>query len=305
MSGDGGWGDAFRDASAGAMDAYRDTLLEPVFRPWAQLLLSLVRPEPGEQLLDVATGPGTVAQAAAAALGPSGQVTACDISPAMLAIARSVPPQVGAASIEYIESPAAPLSAHAASQDVVTCQQGLQFLPDRPAAIAEMWRVLRPGGRLAVAVWASIEECPPMAAIERALRVQLGDETADRYRSGPWGLPDGSSLFQLLTSAGFADVQVDKHSLTAVFHGGAAQLSASLAASGIARDVANLPAEQRAELNERIEEQLTSLNVNGAVEAALHSNIATAVKPTSTSERWSTSNRSADTVRDGGRHRAD
>jgi SAM-dependent methyltransferase len=261
------------------MAAYRDTLLEPMFRPWAQLLLSATQPRPGERLLDVATGPGTVAQAAATALGPSGQVTACDISPAMLAIARKVPQQPDAAPIEYIESPAAPLVSATSSQNIVTCQQGLQFVPDRAAAVAEMLRVLRPGGRVALAVWAAIEECPPMAALERAVRDQLGDELADRYRSGPWGLSDGPSLAQLLDSGGFSQVQVDKRKLIAVFPGGAAQLSASLAASAIAGDVASLFADDRTALDQRIARHLESFTVGDAVEAPLHSNIATAVKP--------------------------
>jgi SAM-dependent methyltransferase len=276
------WGDAFRTGSADAMGAYRDTLLEPVFRPWARLLLSTTQPRPGERLLDVATGPGTVAQAAAAALGPSGHVTACDISPAMLAIARGVPPQLDAAPIDYIESPAAPLASATSSQDVVTCQQGLQFVPDRGAAIAEMSRVLRPGGRVALAVWATIEECPAMAALEHAIRDQLGDEPADRYRSGPWGMPDGATWAGLLSSGGFTNVQVEKHKLLAVFPGGAAQLSASLAASAVAADVASLSAADRAALDHRIAQHLTSLTVGGAVEAVLHSNIATAIKARAT-----------------------
>jgi SAM-dependent methyltransferase len=273
------WGNAFRTATADAMGAYRDTLLGPVFRPWAQLLLGVTRLRPGERLLDVATGPGTVAQAAAGPLGPAGRVTACDISPAMLAIARSVPSQSGAAPIEYVESPAAPLTLTAGSQDVVTCQQGLQFLPDRSAAIAEMSRVLRPGGRVAVAVWASIEECPSMAALESAIRDQLGDEPAGRYSSGPWGLPDGAVLAQLLESGGFTQVQVAKHELLAVFSGGAAQLRASLAASAVADDIARLSADDSASLNRRIEHYLQPFTVGETVEVLLHSNIATGVKP--------------------------
>jgi ubiquinone/menaquinone biosynthesis C-methylase UbiE len=276
---DASWGETFRTANADGMGAYRDTLLEPVFRPWAKLLLEIAQPRPGEQLLDVATGPGTVAQAAAAVLGPSGRVVAGDISPAMLAIARSFPAQPGAAPIEYVESPAAPLAAASSSHDIVTCQQGLQFVPDRTAAVAEMFRVLRPGGRVVLAVWAAIEECPPMAALENALRDQLGDEAADRYRSGPWGMPDGAALTQLLESAGFSDVQLAKHEVVSVFPGGAAQLSASLAASAVAGDLASLPAADRAALDGRIAHQLTSLTIDGAVQAALHSNIATGVKP--------------------------
>jgi SAM-dependent methyltransferase len=261
------------------MAAYRDTLLGPVFRPWARELVRTTQLRQGERLVDVATGPGTVAQAAAAELGVSGHVTACDISPAMLAIARDVPELPGAAPIDYIESPAAPLAVETSSQDVVTCQQGLQFVPDRGAAIAEMWRVLRPGGRVALGVWATIEECPGMAALEHALRDQLGDECAARYRSGPWGLPDGASLGRLLSSGGFTQVEVEKQELLSVFPGGAAQLGASLAASGVASDIAELSEEERTALSQRITHHLRPFTVDGgAVEAVLHSNVATAVK---------------------------
>lgn len=279
MSGSAGWAETFRAGGADGMGAYRDNLLGPVFRPWADLLLRVVQPRPGDHLLDVATGPGTVAQAAAALIGPTGRVTACDISPAMLAIAQSVPPESGAAPITYLESPAAPLSVGASSQDVVTCQQGLQFFPDRTAALAEMVRVLRPGGRVAVAVWATIEECPSQAALERALREQLGDEPAARYRSGPWGQPDGETWARSLASSGFTDVRVDKYDLVAVFPGGAAQLSASLAASAVAQDLASLSVTDRSELDQRIAHHLAPLTVGEKVEAVWHSNIATAVKP--------------------------
>jgi SAM-dependent methyltransferase len=160
----------------------------------------------------------------------------------------------------------------------VTCQQGLQFLPDRSAAIAEMSRVLRPGGRVALAVWASIEECPSMAALERAIRDLLGDEPADRYQSGPWGQSDGAVLANLLVSSGFTDIRVEKRELLATFVGGAPQLRASLAASAVADDVASLSAEQSDALNQRIELYLQPFTVGSAVEAVWRSNVATAVK---------------------------
>jgi hypothetical protein len=142
-----------------------------------------------------------------------------------------------------------------------------------------MFRVLRPGGRVAVSVWAAIEECPSMAAIERALRDELGDDPADRYRSGPWGMPDGASLATLMEAGGFARARVVKHALPAVFPGGAHQLSRSLAASGVAGEIAGLSAEGRAALDERIAHHLRALTVDDRVEAVLHSNIATAEKP--------------------------
>lgn len=103
-------------------------------------------------VLDVATGPGTVARLAARRIGPDGRVVATDISRPMLDVASSKPPLPNAAPITYIESPAAPLAVESALFDAVFCHQGLQFFPDRLAALAEMRRALKPGGVLAVAV---------------------------------------------------------------------------------------------------------------------------------------------------------
>ncbi len=117
-----------------------------------------------------------------------------------------------------------------------------------------------------------------MAALERAIRDELGDEPADRYRSGPWGLPDGTALAGLLDSNGFADIRVQKHELHATFTGGAPQLRDSLAASAVADDVARLSADDTDALNSRIEHYLQPLTVGGEVEAVWHANIATATK---------------------------
>ena len=86
-------------------------------------------------------------------------------------------------------------------------------------------------------------------------------------------------MAQLLGAGGFTQVQVEKRELLAVFAGGPAQLSASLAASGVAGDVAGLSGADRAALDQRITHHLAHLTVGGAVEAMLRSNVATAVKP--------------------------
>jgi ubiquinone/menaquinone biosynthesis C-methylase UbiE len=114
------------------------------------LLLDDCELQKGATVLDVATGPGTVARLAAKRIWPGGRVVATDISRPMLDVARSKPSF--RAPIMYLESPAAPLAVESAAFDVVVCQQGLQFFPDRTAALGEMRRALKPGGRLAIAV---------------------------------------------------------------------------------------------------------------------------------------------------------
>jgi SAM-dependent methyltransferase len=260
------------------MQAYEDTLVRPMFEPWASVLLDQLDVRAGQTLMDVATGPGTVARLAAARVGVPGRVTACDLSPAMLAIARAKPPLSGGPPIVYVRCPAAPLPAPSEAYDAVTCQQGLQFFPDRSLAVAEMHRVLRPGGRVGVAVWAAIEHCPPFAALEAAIRTVMGDEVADRFRGGPWGLSDGVQLACLFEAAGFRDLQVGERHLAVTFHEGPGQLWRWLPASGVAPDIDALDAEQRGALEATVAERMSCLVRDGQVDSEMVSNIAIAVK---------------------------
>src|SRR5581483_9620097 len=129
--------------------AYDAVLVPRVFDPWALRLLELVQPKPGEAAVDVACGPGTVARRLAERVGGAGRVTGADASEPMLEIARQKPVSRATARIEYVHSPAAPLALPDAAFDLVTCQHGLMFFPDRVAALSEMRRVLKPGGRVA------------------------------------------------------------------------------------------------------------------------------------------------------------
>jgi len=235
------WSARFAAASDDAMRRdYEGIMVPRLFVPWADVLLDRLALEPGQKVLDVACGPGTVARAAARRVGPTGQVTGVDFSPAMLAIARGKSPVDNGAPIEYFEGPADKLDLPDDDVDVVTCQHGLQFFPDRPAALAEMRRVLRPNGRLGIAVWRSIAECPPFDALADGIVEVLGEQAATTYRSGPWGFADPDELAALLDAAGFTEVAVTRHELPLEFDGGATQLVDTLPVAAVAQDVAAL-----------------------------------------------------------------
>jgi len=121
----------------------------------------------------------------------------------MLAMAVEKPAVLNGAPIDYLECPADSIPLPTGTYDVVACQQGLQFFPDRLAAVAEMCRVLKPGGRLGVAVWSTIDRCPPVAALANAVGAVIGEAVADSYRRGPWGFPALDDLRVLIISAGF------------------------------------------------------------------------------------------------------
>ncbi|HEY7765529.1 MAG TPA: methyltransferase domain-containing protein [Aestuariivirgaceae bacterium] len=179
-------------------EMYERWLVGPLFRPWAELTLGEVGLSAGDRILDIACGTGIVARVARQRLGDAGSVVGIDISSDMLAVARAIEP-----GIDWREGNAAALPLKEKEQfDIVVCQQGLQFFPDKPAATAEMRRALASGGRLAVATWRSDEEMPFVRELRRVAESRLGTVADQRY-----GFGDAARLEALLRDAGFHDVR--------------------------------------------------------------------------------------------------
>jgi ubiquinone/menaquinone biosynthesis C-methylase UbiE len=238
------WSAAFAGASVDAMRVY-DDILARLFTPWAHDLIERLAPPVGCTALDVACGPGTVAHVLAMRITRSGRVIAADISPAMLEIARAKSVDPASAPIEWLESPAAPIRLADASVDLVTCQQGLQFFPDKRAALAEIRRVLRPGGRAGVAVWTQVED-QVFRFLPEAIAKVVSKDLAMRYL-GPFSLT-GEDAAAHARAAGFANVHLERVTLPAVMPGGGHSLFNTLAAAGIAPEIAALDEGKRAAL---------------------------------------------------------
>lgn len=200
--------------------AYRQYLEPVVFEPWAERLVELVGISPGGTVLDVASGTGTVARAAARRAGSGGRVIATDLSQAMLdqlprESTSSGSPVVdsAAARIETRQCPATELSVDDRSVDVALCQQGLPFVPDKKAAAAEMRRVLRPGGRLGVAVWLSTPRLEPFIHYGDALAAHgVPEPFPGAYDSTPLTMTE-DEMREVLASGGFTGVQITTDSL--------------------------------------------------------------------------------------------
>jgi ubiquinone/menaquinone biosynthesis C-methylase UbiE len=113
-----------------AAEIYERELVPAVFGPWARRVVVLAELEPGVRVLDLACGTGVVARLAADVVGRDGRVAALDLNPGMLRVAAALP-QAGGAAIEWVEGNAQTLPFADGSFDVVCCQLGLQFFPDR------------------------------------------------------------------------------------------------------------------------------------------------------------------------------
>lgn len=266
------WAGSFEAASISAARIYDDVLVPRLFTPCARLLLHRLDLQPGEAVIDVACGPGSVTQLAATAVGRDGRVIGVDLSPAMLAIARTKPALREAASIQYSLAAADHLPVADAEFDVAVCHHGLQFFSDRIAALSEARRSLRAGGRLGIGVWAGIEHSPAFACLEHVVRQVAGDEIADRYRGGPWSMPDARRLRELLEESGFTDVRMKQAVLPLRFEC-AAQLRSTLAVSGIASEVEALSVDRRKQLARALERHLARC---GALDADALAHLAVA-----------------------------
>ena len=178
--------------SGNAAELYERYVVPYFLGPWTPELVAVAALRPGERVLDVACGTGVVARLAAPQVGPAGQVTGLDLNPGMLAVARALPPPSGA-TLTWVECSAMAMDVPDATFEVVLCQQGLQFFPDKPAAVREMKRVLMPNGRVAVASWLSLSELPEFRALNEVAERHVGPISDSRHSFG-----DGQAMKALL-----------------------------------------------------------------------------------------------------------
>jgi len=189
-----GWDEhaAFVDARAGGI---------------TERLLELARLEPGNRVLELACGAGGLGLAAAARVGPSGEVVLSDVAPEMTAIARRRADSLGVdvrtrvLDLEAIDEPDD-------TYDAVLCREGLMLVPDPARAVREIVRVLRPGARVALAVWGPRERNPWLGLVFDAAGAELGASVPPPGLPGPFSLDDADRLAQLLGEAGLVDVEV-------------------------------------------------------------------------------------------------
>jgi len=197
--------------STSAADVYEEFFLPALFEQWASRLAERAHLRSGEKVLDVACGTGVLARAAIQYVGPSGKIVGLDRNDGMLSVARRKAPQ-----IEWRQGRAEALPFAADDFDAVMSQFGLMFFDDRRAAIREMSRVLRPGGRLVLAVWDTLENTPGYAAVTELLQGLFGEEVAGALRA-PYALGDREALRALLGEGGIRDAEITTHEGTARF----------------------------------------------------------------------------------------
>jgi SAM-dependent methyltransferase len=198
------------DRNASPAEIYGRYLGSAIADPFARVLLEHAAPARGERVLDLACGTGSVARQAAPMVGPEGTVIGVDVNPAMLDVARALPAPTGA-KIEWQEGDAMALPLPDQAFDLVLCQQGLQFFPDRAASLREVRRVLDDGGRVVVSVWRSLREHRLYEALFAATARHLGVDPS--AVASAFSLGDPEELRALLATAGFKGIGITPRSL--------------------------------------------------------------------------------------------
>ena len=197
--------DQAHDRSYGgtAAENYQRFFVPSIGGPVAEDLIEAARLQPGERVLDVACGTGVVTRLAAERVGAAGLLAGLDVNPGMLAVARSETPSD--ISIDWYEASVESMPLRDEAFDVVLCQMGLQFVPNKLAALREMRRVLNTGGRVYVTVPG------PKPAIfgimTDALARHLSPEAAS-FVDLVFSMHDVDELTELMRSAGFREVDV-------------------------------------------------------------------------------------------------
>jgi len=170
-------------------------------KPWTDDLIREARCREGDRVLDVACGTGYVANRVNAVSGVTCEVTGLDVNEPMLNAARKIP------GIDWRLGSATELPFEDGSFEVVLCQQGLQFFPDRRVAMKEMARVLTPGGRVSLSVWGRLEGCVFHNAFAKTIGTFLGSDAMSAIEVA-FSLNTREELHDLASGAGFESIEV-------------------------------------------------------------------------------------------------
>ena len=178
-----------------AAELYEAHFVPAIFQRWAEELVRFAELQPGQQVLDVACGTGAVARAALAAVGPGGNVTGSDLNAGMLEVAGRTAPE-----IDWVQSDAAALDFEDDTFDVVICQSALMFFPDPAAAVREMARVAKPGGRVVLQTWGRSKGYEMLAGVFD----EVASSDAAAIIRAPFGMPEMATVQELATGSRLA-----------------------------------------------------------------------------------------------------
>lgn len=208
---------------------------------------------PGERVLDVACGTGLVSLAAAEAVGSAGQVLGTDLSQRMVEAARERAAQRGLSHLRFMRMDAEQLALPDAGFDVALCALGLMYVPDPDSALRELRRVLRPGGRMALAVWGERARCG-WAALFPIVDEEVRSEVCPLF----FRLGQQDTLARCCAEAGFSQVTQQRIAATLCYADGDAACGAAFVGGPVAMAWSRFDGAVRARVQARYLEAISA-----------------------------------------------
>jgi ubiquinone/menaquinone biosynthesis C-methylase UbiE len=257
--------------------AYERYIVAAWMGEWAQALVDTANLAEGEKVLDLACGTGIVARKAAPRVGQNGRIVGFDANDAMLRAARQFAEHEGLDRIDWRQGTASAIPFGRQAFDAILCQQGLQYFPDRPAALKEMARVLVPGGRLAISVWRSLDRYPSFMAFARAISTYFGEEALGPFHDA-CSLSDKEELRTLLSDAGFSNIRISLEVRTARFMSIEEFIPGYLAATPLVANIGAMPEAERAAMIRDVKDYLRDYTLDEGLAAPMECHVATAEK---------------------------
>jgi SAM-dependent methyltransferase len=265
-----GMGTSTGQVTGHAASVYETFFVPALFGEWAPRVADALGPLQDGPVLDVACGTGVLSRELARRL-PVESVAGLDCNEGMLAVASQLQPE-----IDWHCARAEALPFESGRFAAVASQFGLMFFEDRPRALREMWRVLAPGGRLAVAVWGPLQETPGYASMTELLRSLFGETIAAELRA-PFSLGDASALGEMFEATGITTAKLQTVLGRARFPSIEAWVHTDVWAWTLADRIDDA---QYARLKREAERQLTRYTLaDGRVDFAISAHIVSARKP--------------------------
>lgn len=225
-----------------ASDFYA-TFWSEQLRPAHEASIRLSDPQVGERVVDVACGGGEITFDAAERVGAAGDVLGLDLSERMVAAAQAAAAARGSSNTSFRRSDAESLDCEDASFDLALCSLGLMYVPEPAVAIAEMRRVLRPSGRVAVSVWGERRHCGWAELFPIVDRRVQSDVCPMFFFLGAPGAIEAT-----LQNAGFVDVSVTRLQVGLAYRDKAEAIGAAFLGGPVALPYGRLSDDERREV---------------------------------------------------------
>jgi SAM-dependent methyltransferase len=253
-------------AMAPGWERRRDYIWE-TSRAVGEWMVRELDPSPGDTVLELGAGPGDTGFAAAAVLGEHGRLISTDFSPDMVEVARRRGAELGHRNVDYRVMDAERIQLDGDSVDGVLCRFGYMLMANPGAALAETRRVLRPGGRLALAVWGPPERNPWAAIGGRMLVERSHMPPPEPGAPGVFSMGSEERTRALLEDAGFHDVRIEEIAVRFTFSDVDDYVGFAIETAGpFAMVIRGLPDSERQQIEAQLNEAFVPFAADGGYE---------------------------------------